>query len=106
MRKLLSLAALSSALLLSCSPADWALARNVGVVAGQAVDAMALGRAEQIRARARDAAEAAARGDDLEAMQRLNEALADLAAGQSRELARLRATCPVAAPSSLAPVSP
>lgn len=88
-----------------CAPAEWAAVQQAGAVAGEAVDVLALGRAEQIRLKARAAEEAAARGDDLAAMRALNDALAGMAADEHRELMELRQRC-AAPPSSTATPSP
>lgn len=93
MKTFIGVMALLSVMFISCSPADWAAVQTAGAVAGDAVDVLALGRAEQIRLKTKAAEEAAARGDSFAAMRALNEALAEMAADQHRELADLRERC-------------
>ena len=91
--------------LVGCSPADWAAAQAVGGTVGAAVDTFALVRAEQIRAKSKEAEAAAATGDTMGALRALSEAQALTTARTfeeilevRRELAAARAQCPAAAP--------
>lgn len=93
----------------ACSPADWAKAAELGQVAGAALDGAAIARADQIRASARLAEDAAREGDTLAAMQALNEALATMAAEQFRDLQAARAQCsrsPAPVPTTTATAAP
>ena len=81
---------LFAGLLVGCTPAQWVAA---GQVAGGAIDGAAVARADQIRASARLAEDAARSGDTIAAMQALNDALAALAAEQFRDLQSARAMC-------------
>lgn len=78
-----------------CSPADWpSSVVAVGQVAGAALDGAALARADQIRAKSREAEEAARQGDTQAAMAALNAALVSLAADTYHDLQEARAQCP------------
>ena len=90
MRYLLALSITLALLLVGCSPAQWVAA---GQVAGAAIDGAAIARADQIRASARLAEDAAREGDTIAAMKALNDALGDLAAEQFRDLQAARAQC-------------
>jgi hypothetical protein len=89
-----------------CSPAQWVAA---GQVAGGAIDGAAVARADQIRASARLAEDAAREGDTIAAMRLLNDALATMAAEQFRDLQAARAQCsrsPVPVPTASASAAP
>lgn len=73
-----------------CTPAQLAGAQSAASIAGAAVDAFALVRAEQIRAKSAEAVTAAEKGDSLGAMRALNEALAAVATRSLEELAQMR----------------
>ena len=93
MRYLLALSFALAGLLVGCSPAQWATVAAAGQVAGAAIDGAAIARADQIRASARLAEDAAREGDTIAAMKALNDALGDLAAEQFRDLQAARAMC-------------
>ena len=91
--------------LVGCSPADWAAAQAVGGTVGAAVDTFALVRAEQIKAKSKEAESAAASGDTMGALRALSEAQALTTARTfeellevRRELAAARAQCSAAGP--------
>lgn len=101
---LVGLLAFVAACLTGCSPADWAAVQAAGSVAGAAVDTFALVRAEQIKAKSKEAEKAAADGDTMGALRALSEAQALTTARTfeellevRRELAAARAQCPAAA---------
>ena len=93
MRILLALSFALALLLVGCSPAQWATVAAAGQVAGAAIDGAAIARADQIRASARLAEDAAREGDTIAAMKALNDALATMAAEQFRDLQAARAMC-------------
>lgn len=102
---LVGLLAFVAACLTGCSPADWAAAQAVGGTVGAAVDTFALVRAEQIRAKGKEAESAAASGDTMGALRALSEAQALTTARTfeellevRRELAAARAQCSAAGP--------
>lgn len=102
---LVGLLAFVAACLTSCSPADWAAAQPILGTMGAAVDTFALVRAEQIRAKGKEAESAAASGDTMGALRALSEAQALTTARTfeellevRRELAAARAQCSAAGP--------
>lgn len=68
-------------------------AKDASEIAGETVDALALGRAEQIRIKAGEAAKKAEGGDEAAALRALSEAQAEVTLSLLRELAEARATC-------------
>ena len=109
MRYLLALSFALAGLLVGCSPAQWATVAAAGQVAGAAIDGAAIARADQIRASARLAEDAAREGDTIAAMKALNDALATMAAEQFRDLQSARAMCsrsPAPVPTSSATAAP
>lgn len=68
-------------------------AKSAADGAGEVADVLALGRAEQIRMKARDAAKSAEGGDEAAALRALGEAQAAVTLSILRELAEARATC-------------
>lgn len=69
------------------------VAKSAADGAGETLDALALGRAEQIRMKAGEAAKKAEGGDEAAALKALSEAQAGVTLSILRELAEARARC-------------